>query len=124
MGVATNGSQYGISPVGIVVSDIKCSGRAGESISDCSYGDFGSFVGTSAGCNGQAYVAGVVCSRQCDDGITRLVGGAFYEGRVEVCVNNQWGGICDVGWDDVDAAVVCRSIQFYEGKSVKSYCAN
>ena len=30
-------------------------------------------------------------------------------GRVELSVNGVWGTICDAGWDDAEARVVCRS---------------
>ena len=36
-------------------------------------------------------------------------GGFSYSGRVEVCYNGSYGSVCDVGWDDEDASVVCQS---------------
>ena len=49
----------------------------------------------------------------CTDGGIRLVGGTLpNEGRVEVCLNNRWGTVCDDAWGVVDASVACRQLGY------------
>ena len=52
-------------------------------------------------------------SAQCEDGEIRLVGGSqANEGRVEICVNYQWGTVCHDSWGRLDATVVCRQLGY------------
>ena len=60
---------------------------------------------------------GISCFRVCNDGDTRIVGGSrYYEGIVEICRNGSWGVICDQGWNNISAALLCQERGFGVGK--------
>ena len=50
----------------------------------------------------------------CTPGDVRLAGrsSSSTRGRVELCHNNQWGTICDDGWDNSDAEVICKQLKY------------
>lgn len=52
-------------------------------------------------------------SSNCTHGDVRLLGGSSSnEGRVEVCVNQVWGTVCDNDWTTEDGNVVCGQLGF------------
>ena len=56
----------------------------------------------------------------CTDGQLRLAGGNIEnEGRVEICLNNMWGTVCDDFWGTTDAAIVCQQLGYLkQGQSM------
>lgn len=57
------------------------------------------------------------CRTQCTTGAIRLAGGVHLNGgRIEVCVNGQWGTVCDDGWNVNNSKVVCKQLGYGASK--------
>ena len=50
----------------------------------------------------------------CVNGSLRLIGtgSSSSQGRVEVCINNAWGTVCNDFWSSLDASIVCRHLGY------------
>ena len=51
----------------------------------------------------------------CTDGETRIVNdisNEMFAGKIELCINGQWGSICDDGWSYNEAHVVCSQFGY------------
>uniref|UniRef100_A0A8C4X7S2 Neurotrypsin n=1 Tax=Erpetoichthys calabaricus TaxID=27687 RepID=A0A8C4X7S2_ERPCA len=93
----------------IHLEEVTCSGQE-KSLLQCSRRKWQKYT-----CTHQEDVA-VACSSEHDaNGVPfiRLMDGEnAKEGRVEIYISGQWGTICDDGWTDKDADVVCRQLGY------------
>jgi deleted-in-malignant-brain-tumors protein 1 len=109
--IAVGFAAFGEGTGPVLLTGVNCNGTE-ENILVCP--TFSSFFFIPFICQGHSRDAGVVCDSPdvvCDDGDIRLAGGAVpSEGRVEVCLNNHWGTVCDDFWTNEDAMVVCRQL--------------
>ncbi|NXN26110.1 NETR protein, partial [Nycticryphes semicollaris] len=125
---ALSWAHYGQGSGPILLDEVECSGNE-LSLDQCKKSDWG-----QQNCD-HIEDAGVSCdpftgtdlqlytSQMCSDspyhaassaeGTVRLAGGRSpREGRVEVYYNGDWGTVCDDGWTDLGAQVVCRQLGF------------
>ena len=59
------------------------------------------------------------------DGTIRLMNGlSNQEGRLELCINNAWGTVCQEGFSSDEANVVCRHLGLFNGMLQQDYLYN
>lgn len=114
---ATVGMRFGQTTASYMMSNVECSGMEGA-LDQCRSTDTGNvdcvrYIRSDTDAkllNETNDLAGVRCAPA-----VRLVsdGSAFLQGKVEVFVNGQWGGVCSDQWDRSDAEVVCRQLGEY-----------
>uniref|UniRef100_A0A8D2ZWF0 Neurotrypsin n=1 Tax=Scophthalmus maximus TaxID=52904 RepID=A0A8D2ZWF0_SCOMX len=92
----------------ILLDDVHCAGSE-TSLLDCPHGIWGRTDCSHGEDVGVRCRFGLVFFLS--GPLVRLVGGGSRkEGRVEVYLHGDWGSICDSGWNDLNAAVVCRQL--------------
>nr|XP_015209620.1 PREDICTED: scavenger receptor cysteine-rich type 1 protein M130-like [Lepisosteus oculatus] len=92
-----------------VLNKVGCLGIEAE-LGECRAGRLG-----SKDCQ-HPWDAGVICA---DHREPRIVGGEDpCSGRVEIQFGDEWGTLCDSGWDLQDASVVCRQLQCGEAVAI------
>ncbi|CDQ89122.1 unnamed protein product [Oncorhynchus mykiss] len=102
----------------ILLDDVRCEGTE-SSLLDCRHGTWGRSdcshgedVGVRCRAGAKEEETNEVPAVAPATGpLLRLFGGSSHnEGRVEVYLHGDWGSICDSGWNDLNAAVVCRQL--------------
>ena len=119
---SANQFEQGTGP--ILINSVHCSGHE-SNLLDCSYrplpySSCSHYYDVGVKCEGKLYYSDnwliTLTLAPCKNGTVRLYSesGSYFRryGRVQVCVNNVWGTVCDDFWDENDASVVCRMLGY------------
>ncbi|XP_053406103.1 scavenger receptor cysteine-rich domain superfamily protein-like [Mercenaria mercenaria] len=109
-GVAYNAAKSVPGPYWI--SQVNCNGNE-DTLSQCQFISFGEVLG----CSTLQSHAGVICYD--NEGVfSRLFGsGESRYGRAELSVSGEWRSICNTHWDNEDAHVLCKMLDFRTGEA-------
>jgi len=104
------GSSYGAGSGQIWLDNVRCHGSESH-ITECQHGGW-----DHHNCQHSDDVS-ISCIADSAEAVALLGGGSPQFGRLEVFHANQWGTVCDDGFTDAAARVVCYSLGFgYVGK--------
>ncbi|NXN80652.1 NETR protein, partial [Bombycilla garrulus] len=112
---ALSWAHYGQGSGPILLDEVQCSGNE-LSLDQCKKSDWGQqncdhIEDAGVSCDPFTGTAVQLCQSDAVEGAVRLAGGRSPgEGRVEVYYNGDWGTVCDDGWTDLGAQVVCRQL--------------
>ena len=108
------GNVYGAGSGQIWLDNVHCSGWEGEAhVAECRHNGWGRH-----NCSHSDDVS-LTCIADSTEAVALVGGGSPRVGRLEVFHGTQWGTVCDDGFTDAAARVVCYSLGFgYVGKKV------
>jgi len=110
------GNNYGAGSWQIWLDNLRCNG-AESHITQCSHNGWGRH-----NCS-HSDVVSISCVADSAEAVALVGGGNPRVGRLEVFHANQWGTVCDDGFTDAAARVVCYSLGFgYVGRKVDISC--
>ncbi|XP_062830370.1 deleted in malignant brain tumors 1 protein [Anolis carolinensis] len=112
---ASGGAQFGRGAGPIWLEGMSCTGTE-ESLRQCPKGQWGEHScdhsrDASVECADYDELYDLLQNFLIFPSELRLVNGPnICSGHLEVLYNQQWGTVCDIGWDTHDAQVVCREL--------------
>ena len=121
--IARSSAYYGQGTGPILYDNVACLGneRVLQACTHLTIDNCGHYEDSGVSCRpaGENYYYTVISTlsqctvhtENCTNGQVRLAGGDnALEGRVELCIDGQWGTVCDSSWTASEASVVCGQV--------------